>query len=281
MRFGSGPRGFRVETSGPACCYRDVVNTRILIVLLALAGIATGAVPALGATPPRARLRSPVCVRALDAEARAVGITAVMRPVRGTRKLAMRFALQGRKPGGRYTTIKGGDLGSWISPSDSTLGRRPGDTWIVNKQVVDLAAPVEYHFRVSFRWIGAHDRILGTASLQSPACRQPDLRPDLSVEGIMVSADATNPNLDRYAVTIHNRGATGVGSFQVEFAPGGTAAPVVRTLKGLAAHATVKTGFRGPLCNPASPPSVTVDPHQLINDLNPANNTLSATCPLS
>ncbi len=255
------------------------MTKRVLIVLLALAAIAAGAAPALGTMPPRARLRSPVCLRALDPGARTVGITAVMRPLRGTRKLAMRFQLEGRRPGSRFATIKGGDLGTWISPSDPTLGQQPGDTWIVNKQVVDLAAPASYRFQVALRWLGAGNRVLGTASLRSPSCWQAELRPDLAVDSIVVSADPSNPNRDRYVVTIHNRGATGVGAFQVQFAPGGTAAPVLRTLTGLAAHTIVRTAFRGPLCNAAIPSTVTVDPNQLIDDFNRANNSLTATCP--
>lgn len=255
------------------------MTKRVLIVLLALAGIAAGAVPAVGASAPRASLRSLVCRHALDPGGREVGITAVMRPLHGTRKMAIRFQLQAQKPGGSYTTIKGGDLGRWISPLDPTLGQRPGDTWIVPKQVWDVAAPAHYRFQVSFRWTGAHKRILSTVMRQSARCWQPELRPDLSVDSIVVSPDPTNPKRDRYAVTIHNRGATGVGAFQVEFAPGGTAIPVVRTLPGLSAHAIVRIGFRGPLCNAASPPTVTVDPNQVIDDYNRDNNTLTAVCP--
>ena len=48
--------------------------------------------------------------------------------------------------------------------------------WTVIKQVVDLKAPAIYRLRAVFRWIGAHDKVLGTMTRTSPSCYQPELR---------------------------------------------------------------------------------------------------------
>ncbi len=254
----------------------------MLIVLLALAGIVNAAIPAMAATAPRDLLRALICQRALDPGARAVAITAVMRPLRDTRRMSLRFQLLGaQQPGAAYATIKGGDLGTWISPGNPTLGRRPGDTWIVNKQVVNLAAPARYRFRVSFRWTGAHGRVLGSAVRQSASCLQPELRPDLAVESIQVLPIPTQPKYERYVVTLANHGATAAGPFQVVLDPHAGAAALTHSLPGIRAHRTVQIGFTGPLCNAAAPPTVTADPSRQVDDYNRANNSLTATCPAS
>jgi hypothetical protein len=53
----------------------------------------SGAVALATADPPRARLTSFVCQTALDPAERAISVTAVMRPLPRTGKMAMRFQL--------------------------------------------------------------------------------------------------------------------------------------------------------------------------------------------
>ena len=72
-----------------------------------------------------------------------MSVTAVMRPVPGTTKLAMRFELLSRRHrSGGAVSITAHGLGNWITPDDRTLGQRPGDVWIVDHPVVDLDAPI-------------------------------------------------------------------------------------------------------------------------------------------
>ena len=137
-------------------------------------GVASCAV-ALGATePPRASLTDPICRQASNPLDRAVAITAVMRPVTGTERMQLKFELLEKARGKQsYTPVSGGDLGKWISPSDPTLGQRPADQWNLRKQVVNLAGPAVYRFRVGFRWIGAQGRSLERKSSWAPPCSQP------------------------------------------------------------------------------------------------------------
>lgn len=194
---------------------------RFVITALVAAGFGAAVSPALATSAPRARLKSPVCQRALDPPARGVAITAVMRPLTGTTRMQLRFQLLSRlTPSSSFGLVSGGDLGTWIDPRNATLGQRLGDVWILKKQAVNLAAPAEYRFRVSFRWFGAHDRVIGTASRESELCSQPELRPDVLVESITVTAVAGRPKLNRYVATIRNAGATASGPFSVLFSPG-------------------------------------------------------------
>jgi hypothetical protein len=233
-----------------------------------------------GASLPRAHLKKFVCQRALDPPARAVSVSAVMRPLAGTRKMALRFELLSKvKLGGSFSAVSGGDLGIWIAPANPTLGQLSGDVWIFNKQVVDLAAPASYRLRVFFRWTGAHDRVLGTAVRDSPTCFQPELRPDLLVQSIAVVAIPGRPKMDRYVATIRNRGVTGAGSFEILFSPGGALPVQTKIVPGLAADTSTQREFIGPACSSVSAPTITVDPNNQIDDYDRSNNQMTAVCP--
>jgi hypothetical protein len=144
---------------------------------ISLAALAAGVLPvsADAAPAPRALLEGMVCARASNPLDRAVGITAVMRPVAGTERMELRFQLL-RRPAGApgFSEVQGGDLGVWRHPTDpATLGQRPDDVWRLNKQVANLAGPAVYRFRVTFRWKGTSGRVLEHLVRLSELCSQP------------------------------------------------------------------------------------------------------------
>ena len=238
--------------------------------------VAALAATSVSADPPRSQLTKFMCVTALDPPSRAISVTAVMRPLSGTSKLQMKFQLYSRTSStGPFTRVRGGDLNTWVSPTDSTLGTRTGDVWKFNKPVVDLKAPATYRFRVTFRWLGDHNKVLGTTVRTSPSWYQPELRPDLQVKTINVDAVPGNANANEYDAVIRNRGATAAGPFQVQFIDGSVVKS--RSVTGLAAHATIHARFLGPLCT-SGPASVTADPVDAIDDYDRANNSLAVTC---
>jgi hypothetical protein len=248
---------------------------------LAIAGIAAvvAAMPGSAATAPRSQLTGFACVAALDPGARAVGVNAVMRPLPGTRKLAIRFELSRRETGTAAQAVQGGDLGVWRSPANSTLGRLPGDVWRLQKSVYNLDAPFTYQFRVSFRWTGAHGKVLGTATRDSRTCRQRELRPDLTVKSIAVSSIAGHPKKALYTAIVANQGRTGAGPFSVLFVPGDSSAPSTQVVSFLGAGKTRTLSFAGPACTADSPPTVTADSASQVDDFDRANNQLTAVCP--
>jgi CARDB len=252
---------------------------RIALIVFCALAIAIVVPATVGADAPRASLRSPVCVTALDPASRAIGITAVMRPLADTKKMQLKPQLLTRANGATpYARVRGGDLNNWVPTPDPALGQQPGDIWNFIKQVVRLKAPATYRFRVFFRWIGTNGRILGTAARTGPTCHQPELRPDLQVRTISVQAVPGQPNQNAYVALIHNAGASAAGPFQVQFSDGGVLK--THTVSRLAAHSSVKEQFIGPLCT-AGAAAVTADPTDQVDDLNRANNTLAVVCSAS
>ena len=248
---------------------------------LALAGV--GALPAASvaaaATPARSQLSAFSCTHALDPGARAVGVTATMRPLTGTRKMAIRFELLQRSPGLPVQEVTNGDLGTWRTPTNPTLGQLPGDVWHLQKSVYNLDVPFSYQFRVSFRWTGTHGKVLGTATRLTHSCRQRELRPDLAVRSITVASVAGHPKKNLYTAVIANQGLTGAGPFQVLFAPGDTSTPTIDGITFLGPGKTRTLSFEGPVCDASNPPTVSADSASQVNDFDRSNNVLAATCP--
>ncbi len=246
--------------------------------LVALVALAAAAAAAAAVDPSRALLRAFICQQAVAPAQREVYVQAVMRPVPGTMKLTMRFELLRRGKHERSSAeVAGPQLGNWISPQDPTLGQRPADQWVVDHPVVGLTAPADYQFRVTFRWLDLADRILATQVLLSRNCLQRDLGPDLLVQSIAVVAVAGKPNLDDYVAQIANAGGSATGTFKVKFSDGSVVQS--RTMSSLRPHRTRLVSFSGLACGTAPPPTVTVDPNRHVDDPNPANNTLTASCP--
>jgi CARDB len=249
---------------------------------LVLAGCMIVAAPAPAlARLPRAKLRSLICQTAMDPAARAISVTAVMRPLSGTAKMAMRFQLLRRRPlGARAVSLSGHELNSWITPMDPTLGQRGGDVWVVRHPVVDLLAPDRYRFRVTFRWFGADGKVLGRAVRVSHNCAQPELRPDLTVLGVTVVPLAGG--VDRYRVVVRNIGKTAAQAFDVRLAigaPPDQQVPADQPVLQLAPRTNAAVHFRAPACTAGEPLTVSADPSGAVDDANRANNTLASTCP--
>jgi CARDB len=257
---------------------------RLLIAGLLTAAVALGAAATAGANTPASRvsLDQFVCQPALESAQREISVQAVMHPVAGTKRMAMRFeVLKRTRPGGPVTDVNGRGLGNWTTPTTPTLGQRPNDIWKVDHPVIGVAAPASYRFRVTFRWTGAHGRVLASVERESRMCVQPDLRPDLLVLSITVEPIPTKPAHEEYIASIRNRGASAAGTFDVLFAPGGADSVQTRVIAGLGPHSRREVTFIGPTCTAASAPTVTVDPNDQIDDLDRSNNSIAATCPAS
>jgi CARDB len=251
---------------------RSIIAGATLVVL----GCSAGATVA--AAPPRAQLRDFVCQTALDPPARGVQVIAVIRPLPNTKQMQLRFQLL-RKSKRHAGAVSGGDLGRWLSPADPTLGSEPGDVWNLKKQVINLPAPAEYRFRVSFRWLGAGGRVLGLTVKQAPTCTQPELRPDLQVRSITVQPVPGEPTENAYVALIRNGGRTGAGPFELRFTDGSTV--VTRTVAWIGPHASRGEQFVGPACTAAGAPTVIADPGRVVDDYDRTNNSRTAVCPRS
>jgi hypothetical protein len=256
---------------------RFLISGAVALAVLASAGAA--AASGAAGSAPRALLDESVCQRALDPGQRLVSVRAVMRPLKGTRKLEMRFELLSKAPPATtFSPVQGAGLGSWVSPTDPvTLGQRPGDIWRLSHPVADLPAPASYRFQVTFRWIGRNGRVLGAEVRSTRNCFQPELRPDLAAVSFDAQPVAGHPKKDAYSAVIADEGATGAGPFQVQF----TFGTVVKdhTVTHIRAHQELTFNFQGPVCDSTAPPTMTIDPDQQVDDYNRTNNSITATCP--
>lgn len=253
------------------------------IATLAAAGALGGAAVATastGGTSTRAVLRQYDCQHAFEPAQRMVSVTAVMRPLKNTRRMEMRFVLLSKTSlSATATVVRGANLGSWVSPSDPTLGSRPGDVWTLNHPVADLPAPAYYRFQVRFRWLGAQHRMIAATTRDTKLCYQPELRPDLAALSFIATAIPNKPQKDLYTGKITDNGLTGAGPFAVQFSDGTTVKD--HTIKHIRPHQVITMEFDGPLCNSSAPPAMTIDPDQQVDDYNRSNNSLTATCPAS
>jgi hypothetical protein len=249
----------------------------LLVGAILAAGSALPTTLALGADQ-HTGLKDFVCHPAVKAGRRVVGVTALMRPMPGTVRLAMRWQLMGTKAG-HVTPLHGGDLGKWISPHDPTLGQQPDDVWVLKHPVTGVPVGYTYRFRVSFRWTGSGGHLIATSTRTSAPCWQPDMRPDLAVQSITVRPVPGDPSHNQYVVVISNNGPTAAGGFDVAFTPGGGAGSAqTATFLQLGAHQTVSEEFTGPSCTSSAAPTVTVDPDYVVPDANRADNSLTAAC---
>jgi hypothetical protein len=233
--------------------------------------------------PPRAQLVGFVCHKALDPAARAVSVTAVMRPMTGTKQLQTSFALLEKAPGAAvWSTVPGPHFGVWVSPTNPpTLGQRLGDVWRVQIPVADLEAPASYRLQVSFRWLGRQGAALQTTRLLTKTCYQPELRPDLTVNSLRVHPAATTPGNDVYAGILGNIGATAAGRFTVQltYSHNQNRVSENRTIQRLRSHATVSVLFNGAACDPGTVVTLTVDPGDLIDVYSRSAASLDISCP--
>jgi hypothetical protein len=245
---------------------------------MAVTAAVSSLAPVPNTQPPRAKLSSVSCEKALDPIGRSFSVTATMRPLVRTRKLMMNVRLMDRSaptPGWSMVTASG--LGQWISPTDPpTLGQRPGDIWNVRHPVADLTGPAAYRFVVEFRWIGAAGKVLGDETLNSSVCEQPELRPDLTVGPVAVTPAATRTR-QVYTATISNVGATAARQFLVALNDAGTV--VQKTITYLGPHASQVVKFTGAACTAAQPPTVTADPSDQVDVYSRAQAVAVVTCP--
>jgi hypothetical protein len=230
-------------------------------------------------TPPHDALGPIACHQATDPLKRDVSVRATMRHLTGTQTLQIRFTLNLTAPGAASATVTAGGLGQWLTPSEPTLGQRPGDVWKLSKAVYNLGGG-SYEFAVTFRWLGTGGKVLRTVSLESSSCTIKELRPDLVVRSVKVRPISGKPARDRYLAAVVNQGASGSGPFSLLFDPGVTgASSQTKPVKSLRPGQGTTVRFTGPACDGASPPTVVADPTGAIDESDRSNNALTVACP--
>lgn len=234
--------------------------------------------PPRGGGKPVYDARLLTCRRSPLTESRTATVSTVMRPVAGGRRLSLRVDLYQRPlAGGRWalrSDVPG--LSEWTSPSDPSIGSRPSDVYRYRQAVGRLVVPFAYRFRVTFRWADGAGRAVHEAVVHTAPCREPDLRPDLTITSALADASRAGEPSVRYVVTVRNAGRAAATGVQVS----ATFSAPTRTIRKLAPGQSVELLFAGPLCGGEAPaPSFLVDPANQIDEARETNNSLLATCP--
>lgn len=250
---------------------------------LVAAPVALAASPAPAPAPPRAGARLVACKRAPLLAARVAVVGAWMRPLPFAQRMAVRLDLWQRLPGARWTQrtdVPG--LGVWVSPSDPLLGTGPADVFKYRQAVGRLAVPAAYRFRVTFRWSDAAGAVVRQTGITTATCRQPDLRPDLVLDGVAAAPSPRGGALVRYAVTVRNAGRSAAPRSVVAATLPGDATPNQRTrsVPRLGPGESATVAFTGPGCAAGEQPAMfVVDPGNAVEEAREGNNELAAACP--
>ncbi len=232
----------------------------IALVLAALAGAA----PARAQKPPlSAALVS--CQTGRDATERHAVFTAAMPAMVRTRRMAMRFDLYERAPSAKsYSHVDVPKWGVW----ERSHRYVPG--FIFTKRVEGLAPPATYRAVVRFRWFDAAGRLQRQARRETGPCRQPDLRPNLTVGS--VTAD------DRgYLVEVLNDGRGDAGPFSLTVGAGQQA--LTADVDGLPAGQRRTVAVAADRCRAADRVVVRLDPGREVDEADETDNSASQPCP--
>lgn len=198
--------------------------------------------------------------------------TGSMPAVRGSRRLAMRFELERRREGDEedWERISAPTFGSWERSRPGVSG------FVYSKTVEGLTAVAAYRAVVRFRWIDARGRTVRTRRRTTTACRQPDPRPNLTLERLRPAISSTGPVAE---LTIRNtgRGDT-LAPAVVAFAAGGVEAPS-QTVPPLGPGVTAVVTFPLSGCAPGQSMTATIDPVDGIDEALETDNMLTRPCP--
>jgi hypothetical protein len=243
--------------------------------VIACAGLLALSAAAQSASPPRASAQLDRCHPSLDAAQRYAVFSGAMRSLRaGQDRMEMRFDLFRRARGSFvFKRVAAPGLGVW-NRANPGVGR-----FKFRQKVENLTAPAAYRAVVSFRWIGADGRAFARALHVTPACQQPDLRPNLRIASIKRSAVDSR----QYFVTVRNDGASPARSFDVSLSVGGV--PIVPNQTVGLLRAGERTlpplEFTGPRCTEGSPLVATADAAGAVAETNEADNGLTVACPVA
>ena len=242
-----------------------------LIALLCL----LAAAPAEGAADaPRSASKAllSACERGTDQLVRAAVFEGQMRTIAGASRMQMRFTLQARTPDTvRWSAVTAPGFGSWVSSAAGT------SRYVYTKRVESLLAPAAYRVLLRFRWTGPGGRVLARSRAYSPACKQPDPRPNLVVTSLAVQP-AGKAGRSRYVAFVRNTGRTAAAASSLRVALEGAALPLA-AVTALEPGEGMAVTVEGPACTEAAPVDADADAGEAVEERDEADNRFTRLCP--
>ena len=185
-------------------------------------------------------------------------------------RMQMRFELERRHEGERrWRRLKAEGFGVWERAKPNVAG------FVFTKRVTGLPVPATYRALVRFRWLAADGATVKRAHARTPACRQPDLRPNLVPGALTGALDAQQAGLAVYSLVVRNTGRSAAGPFSVRV--GGASAEV----EGLEAGEERAVTVSGLACVPLLAVVVRVDADRRIEESAERGNGARRQCPLA
>ena len=183
-------------------------------------------------------------------------------------RMQMRFDLERRRPGERHwRRLQAKGFGVWERARPKVAGL------VFTKRVTGLPVPASYRALVRFRWLAADGTTVKRAHGRTPACRQPDLRPDL-VPGELTAVLDAQLGLAVYTLVVHNTGRSAASPFSVTVGAGSA------EVDGLAAGQQRAVTLVAPACVAPLPIVVRVDADRRVEESEERGNGSRRGCPL-
>ncbi len=120
------------------------------------------------ADPPADSATLVQCLIAGEPAERSATFAGEMTTIPGATRMSMRIELLERTPGETgYRPVLAPGVGVWRTADPGVRSYRHLE------QVTNLSAPAYYRALITFRWSGAHGRVLRRDELRTPRCMQP------------------------------------------------------------------------------------------------------------
>ena len=245
-----------------------------LIGLLALLALGAGAVSAQ-ADKVTLSAKTATCTTGADDAGRAAAFTGTMPAAAQTKRMQMRFVLIQRLGAGPKGTFKKISVPGWGGWERSDPGRQG---FVFTKRVEALTAPAAYRAVITFRWFDARGHVQRTATRTTPACEQPDPRPDLVLSG--VDAASVSKSTAAYTLSIGNEGHSDAGPFAVTVTVGGVVSDPM-TMGPIAAGARLSGSLAAPKCAPGAMITITIDVANAVDESVEDDDAVQRPCPLA
>jgi hypothetical protein len=185
----------------------------VIALLLVALGVGTGSARAQGSSPtaaPALAATVETCSTSELPAERVAGFVGAMPAIAGAAVMRMRFDLERLRPrDAQWRRLRGvPGFGSWETSAPGRAG------FVFHKRVDGLLVPASYRAYVRLRWEDRSGRVVRGAQLRTPACAQPDLRPNL-VPGPLTGIFDARPGLALYTLVVRNTGRSAAGPFSI------------------------------------------------------------------
>jgi len=239
----------------------------LLAVLLAVpGGVASAAEP----VAPKLAATLETCTTSPLPVQRIASFVGSMPARAGATRMRMRFDLERRRSGERrWRRLQAQGFGVWERSDHKVAG------FVFTKRVNGLPVPATYRALVRFEWLAADGHVVRRTSARTPACRQPDLRPNLVPAALSGTLDVQQPGMAVYTLVVRNTGRSVAGPFSVVVGSGsaevGQLGPGEERAVPVVALA----------CLPLLPIVVRVDADRRIEESQERGNGSRRPCPLA